>query len=186
MWRPLRVGTAPPHGVDAGNSVDDLLKWAALSSNIVGEEAIDVVLFASYPDAVSGRVGLTGMERLEDGHTRSFHSSHTPALSSTGETQGSVQADQVRAIQPRGQVHHGCRRGKAVPWFGWPGRLERFDGTAQEGTLGKSQSLLLPSRRLQDIKTGETMRLMKGAPQVVLKRAHNVDEIHDFVEQKIL
>lgn len=27
---------------------------------------------------------------------------------------------------------------------------------------------------------------MKGAPQVVLKRAHNFQEIHDQVEQKIV
>ena len=35
----------PPH------SLDDVLKWGALSANIVSEEPIDVVLHEAYPGA---------------------------------------------------------------------------------------------------------------------------------------
>lgn len=38
----------PPH------SLDDVLKWGALSANIVSEEPIDVVLHEAYPGALLG------------------------------------------------------------------------------------------------------------------------------------
>jgi hypothetical protein len=38
----------PPH------SLDDVLKWGALSANIVSEEPIDVVLHEAYPGARAG------------------------------------------------------------------------------------------------------------------------------------
>lgn len=39
---------------------------------------------------------------------------------------------------------------------------------------------------LAAVLSSQVFRLMKGAPQVVLKRAHNFQEIHDQVEQKIV
>eukprot|EP00879_Flechtneria_rotunda_P000132 GHRR01000195.1.p1 GENE.GHRR01000195.1~~GHRR01000195.1.p1 ORF type:complete len:605 (+),score=166.88 GHRR01000195.1:2516-4330(+) len=39
---------------------------------------------------------------------------------------------------------------------------------------------------IQDEQTGQVFRLLKGAPQVVLKRAHNFAEIHEPVEKKII
>jgi hypothetical protein len=47
--------TRPPHAPRAAPGYDNstLLKYGCLSSNIVTEEAIDVVLYNSYPDAAN-------------------------------------------------------------------------------------------------------------------------------------
>ncbi|KIZ00694.1 hypothetical protein MNEG_7267 [Monoraphidium neglectum] len=102
---------APFSGYD--NST--LLKYGCLSSNIVTEEAIDVVLYNSYPDAAN--------------------------------------------------VWSGYKLLKYVPF----NPTDKFTMAV-----------------LQDNATGATFRLMKGAPQVVVRRAHDAAVITKQVEAKII
>eukprot|EP00882_Tetradesmus_deserticola_P005625 GHRQ01005921.1.p1 GENE.GHRQ01005921.1~~GHRQ01005921.1.p1 ORF type:complete len:1073 (+),score=431.52 GHRQ01005921.1:381-3599(+) len=101
----------------AGIDVSTLLKYAALSADTVGEEAIDMVLAATYHDK-----------------------------------------DHLWA--PNGPY----RRLKFVPF----NPVDKFTMAV-----------------VQDESSGKVMRIMKGAPQVVLKRAHDYDTIHAGVEAKI-
>ncbi|KAF8059373.1 PMA1 [Scenedesmus sp. PABB004] len=109
----------PSEGLD----VPGLVKYAALSANIVGEEAIDVVLHNTYPDAAHLWV--------EEGS----------------------------------KATTGYRRLKFIPF----NPVDKFTMAVVE-----------------DVATGRVLRLMKGAPQVVLQRAHNYADISAKVEQQII
>ncbi|KAK9905489.1 hypothetical protein WJX75_000844 [Coccomyxa subellipsoidea] len=97
-----------------GRTLDEVLKWGALSANIVSEEPIDVVLHEAYDD----HEHLWNDYKLQ----------------------------------------------KFVP----------FNPT-DKYTIAT----------VKDNKTGECTRIMKGAPQVVLKKSYNYAEIGDAVHNKI-
>ncbi|WIA34892.1 hypothetical protein OEZ86_013179 [Tetradesmus obliquus] len=112
----LSIDLAAAHPM-GGVDVNGLIKYAALSADIVGEEAIDLVLHNTY-------------------------------------------CDKDRLWAPAGLY----TRLRCVPF----NPTDKF-------TLAV----------VRDDATGRVVRLMKGAPQVVLKRAHNYEAIHKEVEQKI-
>jgi len=100
--------------VGEGRTLEEVLKWGALSANIVSEEPIDVVLHEAY-----------------DGHDTLWND---------------------YTLQ------------KFVP----------FNPT-DKYTIAT----------VKNNKTGECTRIMKGAPQVVLKKSYNYSEIGDSVHNKI-
>lgn len=99
----------------SGYSVEDLLKYGALSANIVTEEPIDMVLHESYPN--------------------------------------------------RDTLWSEYKLSKFVP----------FNPTDK-----------ITIAFVTDVKTGEQFRVMKGAPQVVVRHSHNKEEIEEVCHEKIV
>ena len=99
----------------SGHTVEDVLKFGALSANIVTEEPIDMVLHESYPN--------------------------------------------------RDSLWDEYKLNKFVP----------FNPTDK-----------ITIAFVTDVKTGEKLRVMKGAPQIVVGHSHNKEEIKDVCHDKIV
>ncbi|RMZ54903.1 hypothetical protein APUTEX25_000420 [Auxenochlorella protothecoides] len=99
----------------SGHSIEDVLKFGALSANIVTEEPIDMVLHESYPE--------------------------------------------------RDTLWSEYKLAKFVPF-------------------NPTDKITIAS--VTDVKTGEKMRVMKGAPQVVVRFAHDCAEIESACHDKIV
>jgi magnesium-transporting ATPase (P-type) len=157
-------------------TISDCLKHAALSANTVTEEPIDMVLFESYAEAVSDGCKMLEVDRslanklLAKGRIAMFReclwSVYVCVQSQTCKLCACTynSARQPLILQAQKSLKDSYKLLKFVPF----NPVDKYT-----------------SATIQELSTGRVFRLLKGSPQVVLAKAHNMAEIKHAVNDKV-